>query len=49
LTVSGNLADPGRLRGQLLSISRECGIDVSFHVDSLCSQNRRLVVFDNRV
>jgi phosphoserine phosphatase len=46
LTVSGYLADPGPLRGSLLKISEETGIDISFHVDNIYSQNRRLVVFD---
>jgi phosphoserine phosphatase len=34
------------LRGALLSISEQTGIDISFHVDNIYSQNRRLVVFD---
>jgi phosphoserine phosphatase len=46
LTVSGHLDDPGPLRGALLAISEETGIDISFHVDNIYSQNRRLVVFD---
>ena len=46
LTVSGHLDDPGPLRGALLRISEETGIDISFHVDNIYSQNRRLVVFD---
>jgi phosphoserine phosphatase len=34
------------LRGQLLKISRETGIDISFHVDDIYRHARRLVVFD---
>jgi phosphoserine phosphatase len=45
-SVSGRLDDPSRLRSRLLEISDEAGIDISFHVDNLYSQNRRLVVFD---
>ncbi len=46
MSVSGRLADADALRGRLLRISEETGVDISFHVDSLYSQNRRLVVFD---
>jgi len=35
-----------RWRSRLLQISEETGVDISFHVDTLYSQNRRLVVFD---
>ena len=45
-TVSGSLDDPGQLRGQLLKISKETGIDISFHVDDIYRHARRLVVFD---
>ena len=45
-TVSGSLDDPGHLRGQLLKISKETGIDISFHVDDIYRHARRLVVFD---
>jgi phosphoserine phosphatase len=44
--VSGRLVDPNRMRTRLLEISEKAGIDISFHVDSIYSQNRRLVVFD---
>jgi phosphoserine phosphatase len=44
--VSGKLNDSNGLRSRLLGISEETGVDISFHVDSLYSQNRRLVVFD---
>jgi phosphoserine phosphatase len=40
------LDDPGQLRGQLLKISEETGIDISFHVDDIYRHARRLVVFD---
>jgi phosphoserine phosphatase len=46
MSVSGRLADADALRGRLMRISEETGVDISFHVDSLYSQNRRLVVFD---
>ena len=46
ISVSGRLADADALRGRLMRISEETGVDISFHVDSLYSQNRRLVVFD---
>ena len=46
LTVSGPLEDPAILRGQLLKISQETGIDISFHADDIYRQNRRLVAFD---
>jgi phosphoserine phosphatase len=45
-TVSGSLDDPGLLRGKLLKISKETGIDISFHVDDIYRHARRLVVFD---
>jgi phosphoserine phosphatase len=45
-SVSGSLEDPTLLRGQLLKISRETGIDISFHVDDIYRHARRLVVFD---
>ncbi len=44
--VSGSLDDPAQLRGQLLKISEETGIDISFHVDDIYRHARRLVVFD---
>ena len=46
LTVSGSSAETGRLRGQLLKISEETGIDISFHSDDIYQHARRLVVFD---
>ncbi len=46
MSASGTLADPDSLRGRLLSISEETGIDISFHLDTIYSRNRRLVVFD---
>ena len=46
LTVSGKMHDPGRLRRQLLEISKKTGIDISFHVDDIYRHARRLIVFD---
>jgi phosphoserine phosphatase len=46
MSVSGNLANADALRARLLHISEETGVDISFHLDTLYSQNRRLVVFD---
>ena len=46
MSVSGRLSEPNALRSRLLKISEETGVDISFHVDNLYSQNRRLVVFD---
>jgi len=46
LTVSGTLDNPAKLRGRLLEISNETGIDISFHVDDIYRHARRLVVFD---
>ena len=44
--VSGNLDEPSKLRGRLLNISNQTGIDISFHVDDIFKHARRLVVFD---
>jgi phosphoserine phosphatase len=46
MSVTGNLASADALRTRLLRISEETGVDISFHLDTLYSQNRRLVVFD---
>ncbi len=46
LTVSGTRDDPATLRGSLLEISNETGIDISFHVDDIYRHARKLVVFD---
>jgi phosphoserine phosphatase len=46
MSVTGNLASADALRARLLRISEETGVDISFHLDTLYSQNRRLVVFD---
>lgn len=46
LTVSGTLDNPAKLRGRLLEISNETGIDISFHVDDIYRHARKLVVFD---
>lgn len=46
ITVSGRLNDPSLLRGELLKIHAETGIDISFYVDDIYRHARRLVVFD---
>ena len=46
ITVSGKIKDPGMLRGELLNIHTETGIDISFYVDDIYRHARRLVVFD---
>ncbi|HHY54064.1 MAG TPA: phosphoserine phosphatase SerB [Chloroflexi bacterium] len=46
MTASGRLADESAMRAQLLQISMEIGVDISFHVDDIYRRNRRLVVFD---
>ncbi len=46
ITVSGEIADPGLLRGELINIHAETGIDISFYVDDIYRHARRLVVFD---
>lgn len=46
ITVSGQIKDPGKLRGELLNIHSETGIDISFYVDDIYRHARRLVVFD---
>ncbi|MGD9301481.1 MAG: phosphoserine phosphatase SerB [Desulfobacterales bacterium] len=46
LTVSGTLDAPAKLRGSLLEISNQTGIDISFHVDDIYRHARKLVVFD---
>jgi len=46
LTVSGTLDNLAKLRGSLLKISNETGIDISFHVDDIYRHARKLVVFD---
>ena len=46
LTTSGKPADVTAMRKRFMEISRETGIDISFHVDSIYTRNRKLVVFD---
>lgn len=46
ITVSGKINDPGVLRGALLEIHADTGIDISFYVDDIYRHARRLVVFD---
>ena len=45
-SVSGNLADEQPMRGQLMEIAHQAGVDISFHIDDIYRRNRRLVVFD---
>jgi phosphoserine phosphatase len=45
-SVSGNLVDEQPMRGQLMEIAHEAGVDISFHIDDIYRRNRRLVVFD---
>lgn len=44
--VSGAPQDETEMRSQLLLVSAETGIDISFHMDDIYRRNRRLVVFD---
>jgi phosphoserine phosphatase len=46
ITVSGKIDDPAVLRGQLLKIHSDTGIDISFYIDDIYRHARRLVVFD---
>lgn len=46
ITVTGKINDSGVLRGQLLKIHADTGIDISFYVDDIYRHARRLVVFD---
>ena len=46
ITVTGKLDDPSVLRGALLEIHAETGIDISFYIDDIYRHARRLVVFD---
>ena len=46
IRVSGKIDDPRVLRGELLRIHEETGIDISFYVDDIYRHARRLVVFD---
>ncbi len=46
ITVSGEIDSPGVLRGELLKIHADTGIDISFYIDDIYRHARRLVVFD---
>ena len=46
LSVSGKPSDISSMRGRFMEISRETGVDISFHVDNLYHKNMKLVVFD---
>ncbi|MCA1794618.1 MAG: phosphoserine phosphatase SerB [Desulfotignum sp.] len=45
-SVSGTPKNIGKMRGQFMEISRNTGVDISFHVDNIYQKNRKLVVFD---
>ncbi len=46
LCVRGKPTDLPTMRGKLMEISASTGIDLSFHMESGYSKNRKLVVFD---
>jgi phosphoserine phosphatase len=46
LSVSGKPLSILDMRRKFMEISRETGIDISFHVDNIYRKNRKLVVFD---
>ncbi len=46
LTASGKPKNIKEMRRSFMEISRQTGIDISFHVDSIYTRNRKLVVFD---
>jgi len=46
LAVSGTPLSILDMRTKFMEISRETGIDISFHVDNIYRKNRKLVVFD---
>lgn len=45
-SVRGNLDDGTELRGELMQITDELGVDIAFQSDNIYRRNRRLVVFD---
>ncbi|MBT6340641.1 MAG: phosphoserine phosphatase SerB [Desulfobacula sp.] len=46
LSISGKPLSILDMRRKFMEISRETGIDISFHVDNIYRKNRKLVVFD---
>ena len=44
--VSGAPVDEAEMRSQLLQVSHDTGVDISFYIDDIYRRNRRLVVFD---
>ncbi len=46
LTTSGKPKNIQSMRRSFMEISRETGIDISFHVDNIYTRNRKVVVFD---
>lgn len=45
-SVSGRPRNISQMRGRFMEISRDAGVDISFHVDNIYRKNRKLVVFD---
>lgn len=45
-SASGTPPDVEKMRRELMEISRQTGVDVSFFADNIYARNRRLVVFD---
>lgn len=46
LIAGGIPANVQKMRSSFMDISKETGIDISFHVDNIYSRNKKLVVFD---
>ncbi len=46
LMVSGKPTNIGGMRADFMQISKQTGIDISFHVENIYSGNRKLVAFD---
>jgi len=46
LAVTGRPASVKKMRSRFMQISRQTGIDISFHVENIFSGNRKLVAFD---
>jgi phosphoserine phosphatase len=46
LSLRGTPDDPSALRGELLDLAQQLGIDIGFQVDDVYRRNRRLVAFD---
>src|SRR6056297_2777891 len=46
LSLRGTLVDASALRGELLDLAQELGVDIAFQTDDVYRRNRRLVAFD---